>query len=348
MSWLSRLVTPPLRPAVAAGSPLAAGARRHRSLLRPGPVIRHGLSLIATPPLLGPPAERHSWVAAAETLRGPLRSPTTIDAPSRGAPVQPLQPRTPTEPPADAPRPPASSPAATQATTRRRRSATADVDPPRPLAGDRPAGTGRVRPAPTRRAGALSSPPLAPARRAAPATAAASALTASSLRYSTPGRPASSGLRATQVAPITAVSTAPAAPGPVEGSARPLAVVGPAVPGLRTLPARPSSDEFRPPTVTAPLASSTTAQSTDPPSPRPQSSGDRRDLEVLPAPTRVVPSGAPAAGTTAGPPRISIEIGRIEIRSTPRPAASPARRVVAPRDHVIDPHLPFGGRQGAR
>ncbi len=145
MSWLSRLVTPPLRPAVAAGSPLAAGARRHRSMLRPGPVIRHGLSLIATPPLLGPPAERHSWVAAAETLRGPLRSPTTIDAPSRGAPVQPLQPRTPTEPPADAPRPPASSPAATQATTRRRRSATADADQPRPLAGDRPAGTGRVR-----------------------------------------------------------------------------------------------------------------------------------------------------------------------------------------------------------
>ena len=53
----------------------------------------------------------------------------------------------------------------------------------------------------------------------------------------------------------------------------------------------------------------------------------------------------PPAPSRPAPPRISIEIGRIEIRSSTRPTPTAARRVVAPRDHVIDPQLPFGRRR---
>jgi hypothetical protein len=49
------------------------------------------------------------------------------------------------------------------------------------------------------------------------------------------------------------------------------------------------------------------------------------------------------AGTGAAP-RISIEVGRIEIRQAARPAPAPAARAVPPRDHVIDPQLPWRGR----
>jgi len=79
------------------------------------------------------------------------------------------------------------------------------------------------------------------------------------------------------------------------------------------------------------------------------------------APERRLPRPAPRreialAPTPAAPPRtprsfaeppargVSIEIGRIEIRTTtPRAAAPPPRRVASPRAHVIDPGLSFGG-----
>jgi protein TonB len=58
------------------------------------------------------------------------------------------------------------------------------------------------------------------------------------------------------------------------------------------------------------------------------------------------PSPAPAASAPPPRPAVSIEIGRIEIRTAPaRPSAPPPRRVTRARPHVIDPGLRLGGRR---
>jgi hypothetical protein len=72
---------------------------------------------------------------------------------------------------------------------------------------------------------------------------------------------------------------------------------------------------------------------------------------LRPSPPVAVSAATPPPATPrpAAPPElaraaVSIEIGRIEIRSaTPRSAAPPPRRVTPARRHVIDPGLRFGG-----
>jgi hypothetical protein len=59
------------------------------------------------------------------------------------------------------------------------------------------------------------------------------------------------------------------------------------------------------------------------------------------------PRSAPAAALPPpSRPSVSIEIGRIEIRTAAaRPSAPPPRRVTPARRHAIDPGLRLGGRR---
>jgi hypothetical protein len=86
------------------------------------------------------------------------------------------------------------------------------------------------------------------------------------------------------------------------------------------------------------------------PAPRPPGAVAPAGAEPRPAPPAILSAPPPPRQPTAGPapvaptrPSVSIEIGRIEIRSTRPRAAPPPRRVRSARQHVIDPGLRFGG-----
>ncbi len=68
--------------------------------------------------------------------------------------------------------------------------------------------------------------------------------------------------------------------------------------------------------------------------------------ELEPAPMPAAPATRTPGGRQGDPLVVSIEIGRIEIRTTPaRAPAAPPRRITPARPHVIDPGLHLGGRR---
>ena len=333
MSWLAGLAAPPLRPAVAPGPSRRLGAITPVAIHRPAFVARHGRSVLPPAPLVALATDRRFEDIGVRVPARRWASPETTGDPKQrrarvtpaSSPVKQPQPRTSPVPRATVPSESAaidysrrSTPRAPSGSTHPARSATPDRD--------------RLRPAP--RSDDLMPPPPHP-EPSKPV-----ARTDRRSRSTRPGVVLPRGGEPT-IASVPAATPATTAALPVQTGE--LVLLPPRQ--VRAVP--PPNDQRSMQAVPAPSRVPALAEA-DAPHPRPPTERHDRGVGARPAPSPAIRPPTPQAPSLTARGRISIEIGRIEIRPTARQGATPVRRVVAAREHVIDPQLPFGdGRRGA-